>query len=596
MKLGKKLIGLLLVMLLLAACNTATVEKTEPATEAGTEAAEVPVTEAGDRIVSVTTKGRNDDLKMEVGFSGDTIISVNIVSHNETENIAQAAFDVIPAKIVEHNSIAVDAVAGATQTSLGIIEGVKMAIAEAGLTLSNFETPVEEAKTGEKVDKEADVVVVGAGITGLAAALEAQAEGAKVLLLEKMPIIGGSAMMSGGYILGAESAIQKEEGVAGTWEDFANYLYAVSEEQADKDMVFDSAKNSGANIDWMAEQGVAFDREITKLHSSHEFAWGHAPTGKAHSSNGGAELTQPLADTFEAKGGEILLSTQADELIKEGDMVVGVKASNQKGDEITIRAKAVVLASGGFAANNEMMAEYHPYLPAVQHTGNTGNTGDGLRMAMDSGAKTLFHDSAIDLGLNFPTYYGYGEEYKGLLVTPDANRFMDESLFHFVRTRILMDLNETVVWAITDQTNDRVEQAVEMGTAFNADSIEALAEAAGLDAANLKSTVEKYNSLAKDGNDADFSKSAEFMQAIEGPTYYALRYNMGTSGTIGGLVINEKAQVLNDADQPIEGLYAAGEIANGQLMYKGYPGSGTSIMFCVHYGRIAGTAAGQSAK
>lgn len=596
MKLGKKLIGLLLVMLLLAACNTATVEKTEPATEAGTEAAEVPVTEAGDRIVSVTTKGRNDDLKMEVGFSGDTIISVNIVSHNETENIAQAAFDVIPAKIVEHNSIAVDAVAGATQTSLGIIEGVKMAIAEAGLTLSNFETPVEEAKTGEKVDKEADVVVVGAGITGLAAALEAQAEGAKVLLLEKMPIIGGSAMMSGGYILGAESAIQKEEGVAGTWEDFANYLYAVSEEQADKDMVFDSAKNSGANIDWMAEQGVAFDREITKLHSSHEFAWGHAPTGKAHSSNGGAELTQPLADTFEAKGGEILLSTQADELIKEGDMVVGVKASNQKGDEITIRAKAVVLASGGFAANNEMMAEYHPYLPAVQHTGNTGNTGDGLRMAMDSGAKTLFHDSAIDLGLNFPTYYGYGEEYKGLLVTPDANRFMDESLFHFVRTRILMDLNETVVWAITDQTNDRVEQAVEMGTAFKADSIEALAEAAGLDAANLKSTVEKYNSLAKDGNDADFSKSAEFMQAIEGPTYYALRYNMGTSGTIGGLVINEKAQVLNDADQPIEGLYAAGEIANGQLMYKGYPGSGTSIMFCVHYGRIAGTAAGQSAK
>lgn len=596
MKLGKKLIGLLLVMLLLAACNTATVEKTEPATEAGTEAAEVPVTEAGDRIVSVTTKGRNDDLKMEVGFSGDTIISVNIVSHNETENIAQAAFDVIPAKIVEHNSIAVDAVAGATQTSLGIIEGVKMAIAEAGLTLSNFETPVEEAKTGEKVDKEADVVVVGAGITGLAAALEAQAEGAKVLLLEKMPIIGGSAMMSGGYILGAESAIQKEEGVAGTWEDFANYLYAVSEEQADKDMVFDSAKNSGANIDWMAEQGVAFDREITKLHSSHEFAWGHAPTGKAHSSNGGAELTQPLADTFEAKGGEILLSTQADELIKEGDMVVGVKASNQKGDEITIRAKAVVLASGGFAANKDMMAEYHPYLPAVQHTGNTGNTGDGLRMAMDAGAKTLFHDSAIDLGLNFPTYYGYGEEYKGLLVTPDANRFMDESLFHFVRTRILMDLNETVVWAITDQTNDRVEQAVEMGTAFKADSIEALAEAAGLDAANLKSTVEKYNSLAKDGNDADFSKSAEFMQAIEGPTYYALRYNMGTSGTIGGLVINEKAQVLNDADQPIEGLYAAGEIANGQLMYKGYPGSGTSIMFCVHYGRIAGTAAGQSAK
>lgn len=594
MKRWYKWLALVLVSAMLFGCQpTATVEKTEAATEAA-----APVTEAateGEKVVEVTSKGHSEDLKMKVTFDGNVIKNVEVVSHNETENISAPAIAELPAKIVEHNSVAVDGISGATETSNGIIEGVKMAIAEAGLNLSDFETPVEEVKTGEAVELETDVVVVGAGITGLSAALEAQAQGVKVILLEKMPITGGSSMMSGGYILGAESSIQKEGNVEGAWEDFANYLYTVSEEQADKAMIDAAAQNSGANIDWMAEQGVQFDKEITKLHSSHEFAWGHAPVGKAHSSNGGAELTQPLADKFEAEGGEILLTTWATELIKDGEKVTGVKAENQNGDQITITAKNVVLATGGFTGNTEMMSEYHPYLKKVSHTGNTGNTGDGLRMAMDAGAKTLFHDSAIDLGLNFPTYYGYGEEYKGLLVTPDAKRFMDESLFHFRRTRILMDLDENVIWAITDQSNDRVEQAVEMGTGFKADSLEALAEAAGLDAANLAATVESYNALAAAGADDEFGKAAEFLQAIEGPTYYALRYDMGTSGTIGGLVINEKGQVLNEADQPIEGLYAAGEIANGQLMYKEYPGSGTSIMFCVHYGRVAGTAAGQAA-
>lgn len=241
------------------------------------------------------------------------------------------------------------------------------------------------------------------------------------------------------------------------------------------------------------------------------------------------------------------------------------------------------------------MAEYHPYLKQVVYTGNTGNTGDGLRMAMDVGAKTVFHDSGIDLGVNSATYYGYGEEFKGLLVLPSGERFMDESLFHFERTRILMDEDENTVWAITDQSNERVEQAVEMGTAFRADSLEALAEAAGLDAANLQQTVDAYNSAAHAGTDEEYGKNAEFLAAVEGPEYYALRYDMSTSGTIGGLLVNPKMQVLNENDEPIEGLYAAGEISNGQFMYKEYPGSGTSIMICIYQGRIAGTEAGQAA-
>ena len=588
MKNLKKYIAVFLLVLLLAACGTDTT---------ATEAAATDADGADEmQVVEVVSSGRAEDMRMQVGFEGATIRSVEVISHNETENIAQVALEQIPAKIVESNSVAVDTVSGATETSNGIINGVKLAIEEAGFNVSDYERAVaEEEKSGETVEMETDVVVVGAGAAGLSAALEAQYAGADVLLLEKMPMIGGSTMMSGGYILAAESPVQQEGNVAGTWQDLADYLYETSEEQADKAMLDDMAQKSGENIAWMAEQGVDFDNEITKLHSSHEFAWGHAPAGKAHTSNGGADLTQPMADTFEAEGGEILLTTQATELITEGDKVIGVKAENQQGDQITVTAKNVILASGGFSGNEDMMAEYHPYLKQVAYTGNTGNTGDGLRMAMDVGAKTVFHDSAIDLGVNSPTSYGYGEEFKGLLVLPSGERFMDESLFHFERTRILMDEDENTVWAITDQSNERVEQAVEMGTAFRADSLEALAEAAGLDAANLQQTVDAYNSAAHAGTDEEYGKNAEFLAAVEGPEYYALRYDMSTSGTIGGLLVNPKMQVLNENDEPIEGLYAAGEISNGQFMYKEYPGSGTSIMICIYQGRIAGTEAGQAA-
>lgn len=568
---------LMLLMALAVACGQ----------EAAEESAEVEEP-AGELVGEATGRGHSDGLKVRVVFADEkTIEALEVVEHNESPGISDAALVEVPKAIVDNNSVMVDAVAGATETSTGIVEAVKAAIEDAGLNMADFETEVEkEAGTDETIDTQ--VVVVGGGIAGLSSALEVAMAGNQVVLIEKMGVTGGSTQMSGGLILGADSQIHKAAGSPGTAEELADYWFRISEEEANREMIETIANNSGTNIDWLVEQGVDMKDEVEKLHSSHPFAFGHGVDGFDTPSGGGAGMTQVLTERIEEEGGTVMVNTAATELIMDGDVVVGVMATKADGGQVTINADKVILATGGFAANEEMMAEHHPWLVNYAHGGNVGNTGDGIGMAQAIGAQTLFHDSGIDLGVNHGTYYGYGEEYKGLLVTPAAERFVDESIFHFDRTRVLMDTDYNIIYAITDQTNDRVEGTIDIGTGFKADSIEELAGLVDMDAATLQATIDRYNEIAANQNDEDFDKAPEFLQPIEGPTYYALRYDMGTSGTIGGLVTNEHGQVLNESDEVIEGLYAVGEVASGQFMYKAYPGSGSAIAIYLGMGRIAG--------
>lgn len=580
----KKILSIFMVLLLIVGCSSP-----KPTTDGDSD----------EKVIEVVGKGHSEGLELKVTFKDNKITNVEVVNHQETDGVSDAAMEEIPKLIVEHNSVKIDAIAGATETSDGIINAVIEAIEKAGLKVDDFMKETGSKTEGKDVEYETDVVVLGGGIAGVAAAVEAQENGADVILLEKMPVTGGSTAMSGGLILAAESSISKKLGNTDTWQELADYWYKVSEEKADKEYIELAAKMSGENIDWMIENGVDMKEELTKLHSSHEFEFGHRTAGYDDvPAGGGAGFTKPLTEKIKENGGQVLTQTPALELIVEDGVVTGVKATNNNGDNITIKAKAVVIATGGYAASAEMMNEYSPYVKGADqvHGGNTGNTGDGITMGKQVDAQMEFNNSSITLSLNTPTYYGYGEGFTGLYVLPNGERFINETEFHFVRSRALMEMDINDIWAISVNGTDAEKAAVEAGTAFEASSIEELAELTDMDVETLKATIEKYNQAAEAGVDEEFGKDAQYLTKIEGDTYYALKMFMGNSGTIGGLVTTIDGEVLNNSGEVVKGLFAAGEVANAKLYYRGYPGSGTAIALYLAFGRVAGKAAAESVK
>ncbi len=544
----------------------------------------------------VETKGFHGPMKVETVLDGDKIVSVAAVEHRETEGIGTRAIDNIPKKMIKNNSFSVDALSGATVTSNGIKKAVEEAIAEAGADIAHFDKG-EEKPAPESQIYETDVVVIGSGIAGLASAIEAKDKGAEVLVLEKLGLPGGSSAMCGGKVLAAESYISEKVGEQTTTKELADYFYEVSEEEGDRTFIDYIAEESPHTIQWMTDNGVQFKEELEKLHSSHVHATGHMTTNDF-----GTGFTEPLFEALKKRGVDVLLNTTVESLIVEEGVVTGVKASDNIGNDIKVNAKAVVIASGGFNQNPEMIKQHHPYLDVYYSNGAKGNTGDGIQMGEEVGAETLFRDGAINLAVNIPTMYGYMEGYKGLYVSEEGKRFIDETSFHFVRSRIMRDRDETVLYAITTESNELVEASVQIGQAFVANSLEELGQkiadnqAEGeksFDSNELLQAVARYNELAESGKDEDFGKDANYLEPVKGDRYYGLRMMTSNSGTHGGLVVNLDGQVLNKNGEVIEGLYAAGEVADGQYLNIGYPGSGTAISSFATLGRRTGQKAAE---
>lgn len=537
---------------------------------------------------TVETKGHNGNVKVTVTVDENLIKEVKVVEHKETKGVSDPAIENIPLKIVEGQTLAVDTITGCTVSSKAILTAVEEALTQAGADIAALKVEAENNKAAQKITKETDIVVIGAGVAGLSAAIEAAEAGGKVILLEKMPAAGGSTIRSGAKILAAESSIQKAAGIKDSAADFAKFLMEVGEEKVDKEFINLIANNSGENIEWLIKNGVKFEDKIEPLHSYLSPARGHIVA-----EDSGANLIMPLQAKAKELGVEILLETPAGNLITQGDKVTGVNAKNTNGDEITINAKAVIIATGGFDRNPELIAKYYPSAGKFSTNVGEGNTGDGLLMAEKVGAQILNNNAGIRLVLNPETWFGYGEAADGLFVSPEGKRFMDEKDFHFTRTRIMYDVNIEHCYYIFDESDysENVGKALAAGTAFEAATIEELAQKIGADTGTLKATFDRYNQLAKKGKDVDFNKPAKFLTPIVKGKLYAAKMSASLSGTIGGIKININGQALNAENQAISGLYAAGEVANGQIFYREYPGSGSSIIANLTFGRQAGAAA-----
>lgn len=564
----------------------------------GKEAPEAAGYQAGTYEASV--KGHNGEMTVAVTFDDASITDVQVKDHTETYGLGYglktSPVETMGPAIVEAQSLAVDSVTSATVTSNAIKQAVAECVTKAGGDAEALKSAVVEKSAPADETFDVDVVVVGAGEAGLSAAVTAREAGANVLVLEKTGVTGGSTTRSGGKILGAGTPTQEAQNFTDTPDMMYDFLMSYDRDGImNEDLVRTFCDASAENIQWLVDRGVQI-QDVEPIHSSlTPWRVHNVKGGGGQTSGHGGQFCVPLTKTYEDAGGQILYNCPATELITDAaGAVVGVKAEKADGSKITVNAPAVILATGGYAHNEEMLAKYNDFLPTNVYSGvPMTNVGDGLNMAVAVGAKNFDAPGLQLVYVSYDCYCGINEE-SGLIVSEDGDRVVDEWTYQSHVAQALADADSTCGYYITASKDGKCVEpyptlagGIQIESVPHAATIEELAAQIGMDGAALKATVDRYNELCAKGSDDDFGKPAEYMIPVEGDTYYAFRMTPGSSVTFGGLEIDTGAHVLDTNDQPIPGLYAAGEVAFTGLFDAEYPCCGMAIGSAVYYGRVA---------
>lgn len=537
-----------------------------------------------------TAEGIHGPVVVKTTFSSNKIEAVRIIKQSETEGIGTIAVAELPNKIITAQSTKIDGIAGATVTSRAIFSAVNNCIEQAGAKPSLL-LPIVGKKISKEENLYADMVVVGGGGSGMAATIEGRMRGLKVILVEKMPYIGGAAAISGGQVVAQGSKLQKAFGsTKDSAESMMKDFLANGHNLNDKRMLSLYANNVGATIDWLHEKvGVTFiPNDLPYLAEySHR---------RALEFQGGAKtMAQHLKKVISKDGAKVLYNTRVEKLLTdEKGNVIGVKATDKDGVTYTITSKATLLTTGGFGNNKEMLSE--PVKSALYY-GPVSSTGDGHKMAMTLGARTQLmqygkrYPNGIEVspGIAKSTIYANvgAFDHSGILVDLNGKRFVNEkaSNRHILDPMMNTPNKQAYVFMDEDSWKGFYKRLPETGVSHEdadkylandgklpplfvkGNTIEEVAKKAGINAENLTKTVARYNTFVTAGKDSDFGRPVQYMKSSissHGP-YYLVEQKPRFATTMGGLVTNEKLNVIRKDGSAIGNLYAAGELVGGTM-------------------------------
>ena len=556
--------------------------------------------------------GWNGPIEVKTTVSVNRIDSIEILKSDEVPYIADEPMKAIIQKVVSKQNLSVDVVTGASRSSEALLRAVGQAVQAAGGDLKFFThepVSIDPATLPEGEEAQADVVVVGGGASGLAAAAAALESGARVIVLEKAPHTGGSAALSAGIVTAAGTDIQKASGLpadsaglAKLWlEDQKRSVKGAPANLPDAAQVEALVKQSAETVDWLTKKvGMQFSANAAAADGIG--AYQLLPISSDASRPAGAEEVEKLEQYVKKLGGIIRTATPAWKILTTDDgHVSGVAAADGK-NRFTFRAKSVVLASGGFAADLMKVTSRQPrWAVYVERAGAAKtSTGDGLTMGLQVGAKEV-SDSWL-MGTQFaPAYPEMTAAMLGprgfagaTLVNEKGLRFVKEDL-----PNITSEMSQQLdVWLITDSKDPEKAKTLRnylgFDTVVHGNTPEELGRRMGARADNVKQTIEKLNADAAAGKDTAFGRDPINFTSLTQAPYFAVKVRPVISGTIGGFVVTPDFQVLDNALKPIQGLWAAGELANRAFYNRVYE-PGTSLLITYASGRAAGTSAAKAA-
>ncbi len=536
-----------------------------------------------------TGEGRNGTIIVRITVKDHHVVSGKVVSQSES-SFAQEAINTIIAKVNGRDSelkVETDGVTGATLTSTGVIDAVNMAI----LTAKGKST----SKDVKYEDTSCDVVIIGAGGAGLSAAVEAADNGAKVIVLEKQGIIGGNTNYSTGGINASETSVQRGLGINDTNQLFYDDTMKGGHGLNFPNLVKSLVEHSAGTIDWLISLGA--DLSDVGLMGGSSVKRTHRPKGGAAI---GSHLMKVLKEASAKRNIDIRTSNKVTGLIADNGKVTGVTVEQKDGTTYTVKAKATIIATGGFGANIEMVTSYQPKLKGFSTLNHKGATGDAFAWVTKLGSDLIqMEQIQIHPTAEATNHILITEAVRGngaILVNQQGARFINEMDTRDVVSAAILAQEGAKAYLIFDQGVRKslasIETYANQGLLKTGNTIDELARSIACPSSALQATLSKYNEYQTTGTDKDFGRSATQMTAaITTPPFYAVAVTPAIHHTMGGLHVDEGMHVLRADGSAIQGLYAAGEVTGG--VHGGNRLGGNGVADIVVNGKIAGKNASQ---